>query len=59
MSLYELDAIKNYLHIHLVKVFIKASSALYLSLVLFIKKLSRKIRFFIDYQNLNAITNND
>ena len=59
MSLQELDAVKRYLDSHLAKGFIQASSAPYSSLVLFVKKSSREIRFCVDYQRLNAITKKD
>ena len=59
ISLKQLDAVKCYLNLHLDKGFIQASSALYLSLVLFVKKPSRGIQFCVDYQRLNAITKKD
>ena len=49
MSLQELDAVKCYLDSHLAKGFIQASSAPYLSPVLFFRKPSREIRFCVDY----------
>ena len=59
MLLQELDAVKHYLDSDLVKGFIQASSALYLSPVLFVQKLSGGIRFCVDYQRLNTITKKD
>ena len=59
MSSQKLDVVKRYFDSHLAKKFIQTSLALYLSLVLFIKKPSREIRFCIDYQRLNAITKKD
>ncbi len=45
----ELDVVKCYFDSHLAKGFIQASSASYSSLVLFVKKLDRGIRFCINY----------
>ena len=59
MLLKELDVVKRYLDSYLAKEFIQASSALYLSLVIFAKKISRKIRFCVDYQKLNFIIKKD
>ena len=59
MLLQELDAIKRYLDSHLAKGFIQASSAPYLSPVLFVKKPIRGIQFCMDYRRLNAITKKD
>ena len=56
MSLGELDVVKCYLNSHLAKGFIQVSLALYLSVVLFVKKSGRSIRFCVDYRKLNAIT---
>ncbi len=55
----ELDEMKYYLDSHLNKRFIQANSAPYLSLILFVKKLGRQIRFCVDYQKLNAIIRKD
>lgn len=55
MSLEELDVIKCYLDSYLAKGFIKTSSALYSSSVLFIKKSDGRIQFYIDYRRLNVI----
>ena len=55
----ELDAVKRYLNSHLAKGFIQASSALFSSPILFVKKLDGGIRFCVDYWRLNAITKKD
>ena len=56
MSSEKLDEVKSYLDLHyLAKGFIQASSASYSSLVLFNKKPSGRIRFYINYQRLNTI----
>lgn len=55
----ELDTVKRYLDLYLAKKFIPVYSAPYLSLVHFVKKPSRKIRFCIDYRKLNAIIKKD
>ena len=49
MSLEELDAVKCYLDSYLVKEFIQANIAPYLSLVLFVKKPGGDIQFCVDY----------
>ena len=59
MSLEKLDVVKCYLNTYLAKRFIQASLGLYLSLVLFVKKSDRGIRFCVDYQKLNAIIKKD
>ena len=59
MSPQQLDAVKRYLDSHLAKGFIQASSASYSSPVLFVEKPVRRIRFYVDYQRLNAITKKD
>ena len=59
ISLEELDIVKYYLNLHLVEKFIQASSAPYLSPVLFVKKSGREIRFCVNYQRLNIITKKD
>lgn len=50
-----LNAVKCYLNSHLAKRFIQASSASYSFSNFFIKKLGWRIRFYVDYQRLNAI----
>lgn len=52
----KLDAVKYYLNLHLAKGFIKASSTFNSFPVFFVKKLGRKIRFYVNYQKLKAIT---
>lgn len=59
MSLQELYIFKYCFDLHLAKGFIQSSSAPYLSLILFIKKLDKKIQFCVDYQRLNIITKKD
>ena len=59
MFLKELDAIKRYLDSHLAKRFIWASLSSYSLPVLFVKKPSGGIQFYIDYKRLNAITKKD
>ncbi len=55
MSDYKLQKMKNYLIKHLNKDFISSSSALYASLILFIKKKDDSLRFYVDYRKLNAL----
>ena len=59
ISLEELDAIKQYLDFYLAKVFIQTCLVSYSSLVFFVKKLERGIRFYVDYRRLNTITKKD
>ena len=59
MSLEVLDIVKRYLDSHLVKGFIQASSAPYLSPVLFVKNSDGGFRFCVDYRRLNIITKKD
>lgn len=54
--LQKLDKVKCYLDSHSAKGFIYASSASYFCPVFFVKKSRKKIRFFVDYWRLNAIT---
>jgi len=55
MSDYKLQKMKNYLIKHLNKDFISSSSALYASLILFIKKKDDSLRFYVNYKKLNAL----
>jgi hypothetical protein len=55
----ELQAIKEYITENLQKGFIKHSSAPFASPILFIKKPSKGLRFYINYQQLNNITKKD
>ncbi len=55
MSLYKLQKVKKYLNENLFKEFIISSKASYFSLVLFILKANKDLRFCVDYQKLNAI----
>ena len=59
MLLQKLDAVKCYLDSYLGKECFQANLALYLSLILFVKKSNRGIRFCVDYQRLNTITKKD
>jgi hypothetical protein len=55
----ELIVLKKYLLENLNKGFIKSSQAPYSSLVLFIKKPNRSLRFCINFYKLNTITYKD
>jgi len=55
MSLYKLQKVKKYLNENLFKEFITFSKASYFSLILFILKANKDLRFCVDYQKLNAI----
>jgi hypothetical protein len=55
----ELIVLKKYLLENLNKGFIKSSQAPYLSLVLFVKKPNRGLRFCINFYKLNTITCKD
>lgn len=59
MSSQKLDKIKCYLYSHHAKRFIQVTSVSFLSVILFVKKLHRKIRFYVNYRRLNAITKKD
>ncbi len=59
MSDYKLQKMKNYLIKHLNKDFISSSSALYASLILFIKKKNDSLRFCFNYRKLNALIKRD
>ncbi len=55
----ELEVVKKYLVENLDKCFIKPSQALFVALVLFIKKPDRSLCFYIDYRKLNLLTKKD
>jgi hypothetical protein len=55
----ELQATKKYLVDNLNKGFIVNSSSPFASLVLFVKKANRSLRFCVDYRKLNSLTRND
>ena len=52
---YKLEQVKKYLNEHLKKKFIVSSYASFASLVLFIKKPNKELRFYVDYRKLNVI----
>ena len=52
---YKFDHIKKYLNEHLKKEFIVSNYVLFASLILFIKKSNKELRFYINYKELNAI----
>jgi len=52
---HKLQKIKKYLIDHLNKEFIFFSFALYISLILFIKKKDESLRFCVDYRKFNAL----
>jgi len=56
---YELQKIKEYLIKHLNKEFIFLNFALYISLIMFIKKKDDSLRFCVDYKKLNALIKRD
>lgn len=55
----ELFVLKKYLENNLYKKFISANTSSAASLVLFVKKPGKRLRFCVDYQKLNAITVKD
>ena len=55
MFFYKLQKVKKYLNENLFKEFIVSSKASYFSLVLFILKANKDLRFCVDYWKLNAI----
>ncbi|CAL3966757.1 unnamed protein product, partial [Diplocarpon coronariae] len=59
MSIPKLEIVKAYLINNFNKGFIKASSAFYATLVLFIKKANSSLRFYINYYMLNNLTYKD
>jgi hypothetical protein len=59
MSTPELEKIQEYLVENLRKGFIKPSDSAYSSPVLFVKKKDRSLCFYINYQQLNALTKKD
>ena len=59
ISIQELEKIRKYLIKNLKKSFIKLSDALYLSLILLIKKKDKSLYFYIDYRYLNALIKKD
>ncbi len=55
----ELKVVKKYLVKNLDKGFIKPSQALFIALVLFVKKPDRSLYFYINYRKLNLLTKKD
>ena len=55
ISNYKFEQIKKYLNEHLKKKFIIFNYVLFASLVLFVEKSNKKLRFYINYKKLNAI----
>ena len=55
ISDYKLEQVKKYLNEHLKKKFIIFNYALFASLVLFVEKSNKELRFCVDYKKLNAI----
>jgi hypothetical protein len=56
MSRNEIEKLRRYLDENLTKKFIRVSKSLVVFLVMFVKKSEEKLRFCVDYQDLNAIT---
>ena len=52
---HKLEQVKKYLNKHLKKQFIVSSYVLFASFVLFIEKLNKELRFYINYKKLNVI----
>ena len=52
---HKFEQIKKYLNKHLKKKFIVFNYVLFASLVLFIKKSNKELRFYVNYKKLNAI----
>lgn len=59
MSIPELETVKNYLLDNLSKGFIEPSTAPFAAPMLFVKKPSGGLRFYIDYRQLNNLTYKD
>ncbi len=51
--------IKRYIKENLKKRFIKLSDALFISSILLIRKLNEELQFYMNYQDLNALTKKD
>jgi hypothetical protein len=56
MSRNEIEELRRYLEENLVKRFIRVSRSHAASLVMFVKKLEKRLRFCVDYRDLNIIT---
>jgi len=56
MSQNELRILKKYLKNNLIKDFIQVSSFLAISSILFVKKPSEELRFYVNYRSLNVMT---
>ena len=55
LSDHKLEQVKKYLNKHLRKEFIVFNYASFILFVLFIKKLNKSLRFYVNYRKLNAI----
>ena len=56
MSENKLQKIKKYLEKNLKKEFISSSSILYALSILFVVKLNKSLRFYVNYRKLNVVT---
>jgi hypothetical protein len=56
MSRNKIEELRRYLKENLVKKFIRVNRSHAASLVMFVKKLEKKLRFYVDYRDLNVIT---
>ena len=52
---YKFEQVKKYLNEHSKKKFIVSSYVLFASLILFIEKSNKELRFYVDYRKLNII----
>ena len=55
ISEHKFEQVKKYLNEHLKKEFIVSKYASFASLILFIEKSNKKLRFYVDYKKLNVI----
>ena len=55
ISRHKFEQIKKYLNEHLKKIFIVSSQVSFALFVLFIEKLNKELRFYVDYKKLNVI----
>ncbi len=59
MNSTKLNMIKRYIEKNLKKRFIELSNALFTSSILLIWKLNKELRFYMNYQDLNALIKKD